>query len=50
VEDPEAFAFNWQVLMSGAIVSADMGDLDAGKRAAEAAGLILAQRGLIAAD
>jgi AcrR family transcriptional regulator len=48
IDDPEAFAFNWQVLMSGAIVCADMGDLDAAKRAAEAATLVLTQRGLIA--
>jgi AcrR family transcriptional regulator len=49
IADPESFAFNWQVLMSGAIVSADMGDLDAAKRAGAAATLILTQRGLIAA-
>ena len=50
IENPEEFAFNWQVLMSGAIVCADMGYLDAAKRAAEAARLILGQRGLITAD
>ncbi|MDX6616845.1 MAG: hypothetical protein QOD60_1936 [Solirubrobacterales bacterium] len=50
IENPEEFAFNWQVLMSGSIVCADMGYLDAAKRAGEAARLILGQRGLIAAD
>jgi AcrR family transcriptional regulator len=50
IENPEEFAFNWQVLMSGAIVCADMGYLDAAKRAGEAARLILSQYGLIAAE
>jgi AcrR family transcriptional regulator len=50
IENPEQFAFNWQVLMSGSIVCADMGYLDAAEGAGEAAKLILGQRGLIAAD
>lgn len=49
IDDPEGFAFNWQVLMSGAIVSADMGDLEAAKRARETGQLILGERGLTAA-
>jgi AcrR family transcriptional regulator len=50
IENPEEFAFNWQVLMSGSIVCADMGYLDAAERAGEAAKLILGQYGVIAAD
>jgi AcrR family transcriptional regulator len=50
IENPEQFAFNWQVLMSGSIVCADMGYRDAAKRAGETARLILSQRGLVAAD
>jgi AcrR family transcriptional regulator len=46
IDDPGDFAFNWQVLMSGSIVCADMGYLDAAKGAGEAAKLILTQRGL----
>jgi AcrR family transcriptional regulator len=49
IDDVEEFAFNWQVLMSGSIVCADMGYLDAAKSGGQAARLILAQRGLIAA-
>jgi AcrR family transcriptional regulator len=48
IRDSDAFAFNWQVLMSGSIVCADMGDLDAAKRARHTGELVLEQRGLAA--
>ena len=43
VEDPEDVAFQLQLLMIGAIVTARRGDLDAARRARRAAELILGQ-------
>jgi AcrR family transcriptional regulator len=41
VDDPEAVAYQMQILMLGAIVSATRGDLDAAQRARELARLLL---------
>jgi AcrR family transcriptional regulator len=43
VSDPQGFAWEWQLLMSGSILSATQGDLGAAKRASEV-GLMLLQR------
>jgi AcrR family transcriptional regulator len=41
VDDPEAFARQWQMLMTGAIIAAAAGDVDAARRAREVAELLL---------
>jgi hypothetical protein len=33
LQDPEAFAHSWHILMKGSIVAASEGDLDAARRA-----------------
>jgi AcrR family transcriptional regulator len=43
VSDPKQFAYQWQMLMTGALVIAAEGDLDAARRAREVAELLLAQ-------
>ena len=47
-EDADAFARQWHILMKGSIVAAGEGDHDAGKRAQEMGGLLLAARGISA--
>jgi AcrR family transcriptional regulator len=46
VEDPDAFARQWHILMKGSIVSAAEGDLKAAARAKEMGALLLAHRGV----
>jgi AcrR family transcriptional regulator len=41
IDDPNRFALQWQILMSGSIIAADQGDLDAAKRARDSAELLL---------
>jgi len=45
VEDPEALASEWHILMKGSIVAAGEGDLDAAKRARRIGELLLANDG-----
>ena len=46
VEDPEAFAHQWHILMKGSIVAAAEGDTRAAARAQELGALLLAARGV----
>jgi AcrR family transcriptional regulator len=41
IDDPDRFALRWQILMSGSIIAADQGDLDAAQRARDSAQLLL---------
>jgi AcrR family transcriptional regulator len=41
IDDPDGFALQWQILMSGSIIAADQGGLDAAQRARESAQLLL---------
>ena len=41
IEDPEAFARRWHILMKGSIVSAQEGDLEAARRAQEVGRVLL---------
>jgi AcrR family transcriptional regulator len=41
IGDPNRFALQWQILMSGSIIAADQGDLDAAQPARESAQLLL---------
>jgi AcrR family transcriptional regulator len=41
IDDPDRFALQWQILMSGSIIAADQGDLDAAQRARDSAQLLL---------
>jgi AcrR family transcriptional regulator len=45
-EEADAFARQWHILMKGSIVAAAEGDHDAGRRARELGGLLLAARGV----
>jgi AcrR family transcriptional regulator len=47
IPDPEGFARRWQVLMSGAIVAAGQGDVDAARRAREVGSLVLEREGVL---
>jgi len=47
IPDHEGFARRWQVLMSGAIVAASQGDVDAAKRAREVGSLVLEREGVL---
>jgi AcrR family transcriptional regulator len=47
IPDPEGFARRWQVLMSGAIVAASQGDVDAAKQAREVGSLVLEREGVL---
>jgi hypothetical protein len=44
VEDPEAFAHQWHILMKGSIVAAAEGDASAAARARELGALLLSSR------
>jgi AcrR family transcriptional regulator len=46
VEDPDAFARQWHILMKGSIVAAGEGDRDAAARARELGELLLARHGV----
>ena len=46
VEDPEAFAHQWHILMKGSIVAAAEGDARAARRAQDLGRLLLASHGL----
>src|ERR1700754_3562372 len=46
VEDPDAFARQWHILMKGSIVAAAEGDVHAAARAQELGALLLAARGV----
>jgi AcrR family transcriptional regulator len=46
VSDPEAFAREWQILMSGSILLATQGDREAAKRAQEVGRMILEREGI----
>ena len=48
-EEADGFARQWHILMKGSIVAAAEGDHDAGTRARELGGLLLAARGVSAA-
>lgn len=41
IDDPDRFALQWQILMSGSIIAADQGDLDAAQRVRDSAQLLL---------
>ena len=45
IEDPDAFARQWHILMKGSIVAAAEGDVQAAARAQELGALLLAARG-----
>jgi AcrR family transcriptional regulator len=47
VEDPDAFARQWHLLMKGSIVAAAEGDRDAAGRARELGELLLARHGVV---
>jgi AcrR family transcriptional regulator len=47
VEDADAFARQWHILMKGSIVAAAEGDHDAALRARELGGLLLARHGVV---
>ncbi len=49
IEDPDAFARQWHILMKGSIMAAHEGDVDAAARARELGVLLLRSRG-VAAD
>lgn len=46
IEQPESFARQWHVLMKGAIVAAEEGDVDAARRAREMGELLLRHHGV----
>jgi hypothetical protein len=46
VQDPEAFARQWHILMKGSIVAAAEGDAQAARRAQDMGRLLLASHGL----
>ena len=46
IEDPDAFARQWHILMKGSIVAAAEGDVHAAARAQELGALLLAARGV----
>jgi hypothetical protein len=46
VEDPDAFARQWHILMKGSIVAAAEGDTEAAARARELGALLLAHHGV----
>jgi AcrR family transcriptional regulator len=46
VEDPEAFALGWQILMSGSILGANQGRVEAAGRARQLGRTILEQEGI----
>ena len=46
IEDPDAFARQWHILMKGSIVAAGEGDRDAAGRARELGSLLLAHHGV----
>lgn len=48
IEDPEAFAHQWHILMNGCIVAAAEGDRQAASRARELGSLLLARHGVAA--
>jgi AcrR family transcriptional regulator len=50
IEDPDAFARQWHILMKGSIVSAGEGDHQAAVRARELGALLLAHHGVVVPD